>query len=36
MNFNLNNFKKSVICENAITDTEVEAVVNGNCLDLYI
>ena len=36
MNFNLNNFSKNVICEDGVNDTIVEAVVNGNTLDLYV
>ena len=36
MKFNLKDFKKNVICENGVSDTVVEAVVNDNNLDLYI
>ena len=36
MNFNISNFSKNIICENQVTDTVVEAIVNGNTLDLYV
>ncbi len=36
MNFNLNDFKKSIICENAVGDTSVETVANGDTLDLFV
>lgn len=36
MCFNLNDFNKNVVCENNVTDTVLEAVVNGNTLDVYI
>ena len=36
MNFDINNFSKRIICESAVTDTEVETVVDGNKLDLYV
>ncbi len=36
MNFNLSEFTKKIICENGVTDTVVETVVNGDMLDLYI
>ena len=36
MNFNLNNFKKNIICENVAVDTVVETVVNGDTLDLFV
>lgn len=36
MNFNLNDFNKKIICEDILTDTVVETVINGDSLDLYI
>ncbi len=36
MNFNLNDFRKNLICENGVTDTVVETVVDGDTLKLYI
>lgn len=36
MNFDINNFNKKIICENAVGDTAVETVVNGNTLDLFL
>ena len=36
MNFNLNNFRKNIICENAVVDTAVETVINVDTLDLFV
>lgn len=36
MDFNLNDFRKNIICENAVNDTVIETVVDGNTLDLYV
>lgn len=36
MDFNINKFNKKIICENGVKDTVVEAVANGDTLDLYI
>ena len=36
MNFDINSFKKTIICENECRDAEIETVVNGGTLDLYI
>lgn len=36
MNFDLNDFSKFIICENAVSDTVIETVVDGNALDLYV
>ncbi len=36
MNFNLNEFNKTVICENELKDAVVETSVNGETLDLYV
>lgn len=36
MNFDLNKFSKNLICENECTDAKIDAVINGNTLDLYI
>ena len=36
MNFNINDFSKSVICEGGVSDTTVETVVDGSRLDLYL
>ncbi len=36
MFFDLNSFNKRIICENEVKDTEVEASLNGETLDLYV
>ncbi len=36
MDFNLNDFRKNIICENAVSDTVIETVVDGDTLDLYV
>ncbi len=36
MKFDLSSFSKKIICEEGFSDTVVEAVVNGDTLDLYI
>ncbi len=36
MNFNINNFSKSIICAGGVSDAAVETVINGNTLDLYL
>lgn len=36
MSFDISSFNKSIVCEDALTDAVVEAVVNGNSLDLYL
>lgn len=36
MRFDLSDFSKKIICEGDVTDTIVEAVVNGDSMDLYI
>lgn len=36
MEFNINCFEKKIICESNCTDTVVEAVINGDSLDLYV
>lgn len=36
MDFNLNDFRKNIICESAVDDTVIETVVDGDTLDLYV
>lgn len=36
MNLNINLFTKKIICRNGVTDTVVEVIPSGKCLDLYI
>ncbi len=36
MNFDINNFRKTIICESECRDTKIETVFNGNTLDLYV
>lgn len=36
MEFNINCFEKKIICEGSCADTFVEAIVNGDTLDLYV
>ncbi len=36
MDFNLNDFRKNIICESAVIDTVIETVVDGDTLDLYV
>lgn len=36
MNFNLNDFSETIICENDVTDTVVDTVINNNTLDVYV
>lgn len=36
MNFDINSYEKKIICEDSCTDTAVEAVSDGDTLDLYV